>query len=129
MILSIRTDKPEAEIGLFDSAGVQLSYKSWQAHRELSSTILKTIEDVLAEHNATVTDVTGIIFFKGPGSFTGLRIGAAVANTLAVSLDIPLVQANGNDWVHSALKQLQAGKRHVASPEYGSDAHITKPVK
>ena len=47
MILSIRTDKPEAEIGLFSADGQKLVYKTWQAHRELSSTILVVIKELL----------------------------------------------------------------------------------
>lgn len=37
-----------------------------------------------------LSDVTEIEVVTGPGSFTGLRVGAAVANTLGLLLDIPV---------------------------------------
>lgn len=51
MYLAIRTDKPESEIGLFDKNGKELAYEKWQAHRELSNTILTKIEDLLSSKN------------------------------------------------------------------------------
>ena len=46
-ILTIRTDKPEAEVGVYDMDGKQLSYHTWLAHRELSKTLLGVIRDEL----------------------------------------------------------------------------------
>ena len=47
IILTIRTDKPEAEIGLFEG-GKKLAYKSWSAHRQLAETLHTHIRDLLA---------------------------------------------------------------------------------
>ena len=67
-ILSIRTDNPEAEVGIFDSAkntDSQLNYKHWQAHRILSETLLpnikKLIEDYI-EKNSTKNNKYGEVF-------------------------------------------------------------------
>jgi hypothetical protein len=38
LIITLRTDKPDAEIGLFDSSR-QLDYYTWQAHRQLAETL------------------------------------------------------------------------------------------
>ena len=46
MILTIRTDNPQAEIGLY-ADGKKVSYQTWQAHRELSSTIHAKIRKLL----------------------------------------------------------------------------------
>ena len=43
---------------------------------------LDAIEKILKKNNLKVEDIEDIDFHKGPGSFTGLRVGAAVANTL-----------------------------------------------
>jgi hypothetical protein len=42
IILTIRTDKPESEIGLFNNKD-KLAYEVWQAHRELAETVHKKI--------------------------------------------------------------------------------------
>lgn len=128
MILTIRTDKPEAEIGLYDD-GRQIAYKKWQAHRELSATIHTVIAELAKLQQKTLEDLSGIIFYEGPGSFTGLRIGAAVTNALSEGGNIPLVQAGGSDWIGEGLSLLKHGKNHVAAPIYGSQILTTKPKK
>ena len=57
--------------------------------------IFTFIHDKLLENQADWTDLTEITFFAGPGSFTGLRIGAAVVNALADQLQIPLKNQDG----------------------------------
>lgn len=128
-ILTIRTDKPEAEIGLF-SNNEKLVYETWQAHRELSSTIHKKIHEILQAQDMDWQDIEGIVCFSGPGSFTGLRIGATVANTTAAALNIPVVGTNGEDWIKSGIEHVQNSKTaKLAVPFYGRDPHITTPKK
>ena len=55
-----------------------------------SQTTLPMIEEILAEHKLKLSDITEIILAMGPGSFTGLRVGATVANALGYLLDIPV---------------------------------------
>ena len=49
------------------------------------------IEDLLKEANISPQDFTAIAVSKGPGSFTGLRIGVSAAKGLCFSLDKPLI--------------------------------------
>jgi tRNA threonylcarbamoyladenosine biosynthesis protein TsaB len=129
IILTIRTDKPAAELGLYDD-DKQVGYERWEAHRELSVTIHTKIKNLLNTYKKDWDDIEGIICFKGPGSFTGLRIGLTVGNTLASSLGIPIVGSEHEDWITSGLTKLQNGKNEtVALPEYGGEANITKPRK
>jgi tRNA threonylcarbamoyladenosine biosynthesis protein TsaB len=125
LILTIRTDNPEAELGLFED-DKQLAYEKWHAYRELSNTILKKLDELMKSQNKKFADVQGIVCFKGPGSFTGLRIGLTVGNTLAYSLGLSIVTANGDNWQQSGIAALrQGGNEKVALPEYGAEAHIT----
>ena len=129
LILSIRTDKPESEIGLYDGLE-QLAYEVWEAHRQLGTTIHQKIRDLLDSRGKALHDIQGIVCFQGPGSFTGLRIGLTVANTLAYALEIPIVACQDPSWLESGIARLLAGQDdHIALPEYGSDAHITAPKK
>lgn len=98
----------------------------WQAGRTLARGLLKFLE----EKTGDLHDIGGIGVMKGPGSFTGLRIGLTVANTLADSLNIPIAGATGEDWQKVALKKLRAGENEkIVMPEYGAAAHITAPRK
>lgn len=126
-MLTIRSDKPEAEIGLFDN-GRKLAYETWPAHRQLAETIHAKIRDLLASQKKQLVDLQAVAVFRGPGSFTGLRIGISVANALADSLDIPIAGSGGDDWVARAAGELQAGKNdRIVQPEYGAAPRITKP--
>ena len=128
MILLIRTDKPEAEIILAKNDIVDDC--KWEAHRILSDTLLQKINDLLKKNNVELHDLTGIGVFKGPGSFTGLRIGITVANTLADSLDLPIAGVSGKNWAKDAIKELKDHpQRQIITPKYGAEANITKPRK
>jgi len=125
IVLTIRTDNPQAEIGVFDSQA-KLAYKAWEAHRKLAETIHQTIDEVLKEAGKKPEDLQGIVAYEGPGSFTGLRIGLTVANTLAYSLQIPIVASKEEHWIEAGINRLHAGEQdEIALPFYGRDAHIT----
>jgi tRNA threonylcarbamoyladenosine biosynthesis protein TsaB len=130
IILTIRTDKPDAEVGLFEDQ-TQIAYEVWHAHRELSLTLLQKITDLLASKGKTIHDLEGIVGFAGPGSFTGLRIGLTVANTLAYSLHIPVVGIIAEeDWIQRGIGRLRAREYDaIALPEYGAPVHITQQKK
>ncbi len=129
LILTIRTDKPEAEIGLYQDID-QLAYETWSAHRQLAETIHTKLQQLLGSANKDWPDIQGIIFFQGPGSFTGLRIGAAVANALAQSLHIPIVAKTGDKWLEKGLQSLARGDdQKIVIPEYGAPVRTTSPRK
>jgi tRNA threonylcarbamoyladenosine biosynthesis protein TsaB len=55
-----------------------------------SQMVLPLIENIVREHHLHLTDITAIEVVMGPGSYTGLRVGATVANALALLLNIPV---------------------------------------
>lgn len=127
LILAIRTDKPEAELGLYDDT-VKLVHISWQAHRQLAESIHGKTKELLESQGSELHDLGGVIVFKGPGSFTGLRIGISVANALADSLRLPIIGVSGNDWIEEGCRKLLSGKNdQLVVPEYGAEPHTTEP--
>ena len=129
IVLTIRTDKPEAELGVYEDQN-QLTYETWEAHRTLSDTLHSKIEEILNKSSKSLKDVQGIAIYKGPGSFTGLRIGMSVANALAYAQSIPVVAKAGDDWIKDSIGDLLAGKNDkIALPEYGAPAKTTTPRK
>lgn len=128
-IITIRTDKPEAELGLYED-DKQLKYETWLAHRELAETIHIKIDELLKSQQKGLHDLDGIVVFKGPGSFTGLRIGLTVANALAYGLGIPIVAPEEPRWLEHGIAALRGGKNEtIALPNYGAEAHITPQKK
>lgn len=55
-----------------------------------SQQVLNLINQILKKNKKTLKDLTKIEVETGPGSFTGLRVGLAVANTLGWALKIPV---------------------------------------
>ena len=129
MILTIRTDNPEAEIALYDGTR-QKEVFSWQAHRQLAETIHVQIGALLERHGKTLQEVQGIVCYKGPGSFTGLRIGLTAANALAYALRVPIVGETTDTWKETGVQKLLDEQGGTAVlPEYGADVHITPPKR
>jgi tRNA threonylcarbamoyladenosine biosynthesis protein TsaB len=127
LILVIRTDKPDAEIGLFEGEK-KLQYKTWQAHRKLAETLHKEIKHLLENENLSIYEIEGLVAYEGPGSFTGLRIGLSVANALADGMAIPIVGTGNETWIKTGIKKIQKGINDLAvMPKYGSPPHITEP--
>lgn len=97
---------------------LKLDDKTYEAElgRDMAEKIFTFIEEKLKENGKTLHDLTEITYMSGPGSFTGLRIGAAIVNTLADQLNIPLYDHHGN-------------LRPVILPDYGREANISTPKK
>ncbi|MGB0428083.1 MAG: tRNA (adenosine(37)-N6)-threonylcarbamoyltransferase complex dimerization subunit type 1 TsaB [Flavobacteriales bacterium] len=85
--------------GVFCDERIKKSPKP--AHGEL---LLKLIQELLDANNISQNELSAIAFSVGPGSFTGLRIGAATAKGLAFALNIPLI---GIDTMTLPLKGLE----------------------
>lgn len=131
MLLGLKTDNPVAELYLYDEAGKLLAERQWRADRQLAHGLLAEIDAFLVLHDCRLQSLGGLFAYEGPGSFTGLRIGLTVINTLAYALRVPVVgQAADTDWRETAVKRLRSGDNdRVVMPFYGVDARITLPRK
>lgn len=128
MILLLDTSTPECRLSLVD--GDWRHDATWEANRELAKGLLSYIQTQLESQQKTWTDLTGLGVFKGPGSFTGLRIGITVLNTIADSENIPIVGETGDDWHEKAIDRLTNNESdRIVLPEYGGEANITQPRK
>lgn len=110
MKLYLDTSTPETILKLDDQ-----EYR-YTFDNDLAEKLLAFINEKLKENHKTWQDLTEITFMSGPGSFTGLRIGASIVNTLAHELNIPLKDHHG--------------KPHkIIIPDYGRPANISTPRK
>ena len=86
LILTIRTDKPESEIGLFEDLN-QLTYLEWHAHLELAETIHTKVSTLLKDIQKTLTKQNYMI---GVGFGIILVCGYFLKNS--IKIDIPNVE-------------------------------------
>lgn len=128
MILLLDTSTPVCKLSLID--GEWRFDDEWEANRELAKNLLKYVQDNLEQNGKGWDDISGIVAFRGPGSFTGLRIGLTVLNTLADAQNVPIVGETGQNWQENGQKRLKSGENdRIVLPEYGAEANITKPRK
>jgi tRNA threonylcarbamoyladenosine biosynthesis protein TsaB len=128
MIVLLDTSTPLCKIMLVD--GDTHYQDEWQADRQLAKGLLGYIHDQLETQGKSWQDITGLGVFEGPGSFTGLRIGLTVMNTIASSEQVPIVGGRGESWQSDVLAKLAAGTdEHIVLPFYGSEPHITQARK
>ncbi|MEL6152435.1 MAG: tRNA (adenosine(37)-N6)-threonylcarbamoyltransferase complex dimerization subunit type 1 TsaB [Bacteroidota bacterium] len=93
LILSIETATPVCSVALHAEAqpvAIQTLYVK-QSHAE---SLLPIVKHLLAISAYTQDDLAAVALSSGPGSYTGLRIGAASAKGLCQSLQIPLISIN-----------------------------------
>ncbi len=112
-----------------DSASINIIDRTdWLAGRQLAATVLAKIDELFQRNQKTWQDLSGIVVYEGPGSFTGLRIGLTVANTAAFTLDLPIIGATGDDWLEHGVKQIAVNHfTRIVIPHYGAEPNITKP--
>lgn len=79
-MLAINTAFLTANLALESSRGVFT--KTLDAKSKHSENVLKNIDDLCKEANIDILDVDTVAVVTGPGSFTGLRIGVAIAKAL-----------------------------------------------
>ena len=128
MIILIDTSTPECRITFID--GDWRQDNNWQSERTLAKSLLSHLIKLLNKNNKTWADISAIGIFEGPGSFTGLRIGLTVMNTIADAEVIPIVGGRGDNWQDEVLAKLKVGENEkIVLPFYGRDANITVPRK
>lgn len=90
-----------------------------------SEKLLGFIDQLLKQAKLKLKDLKGIAVVTGPGSFTAIRIGVTVANTLAWSLDIPLRGFKAED----KINYTKISSKKLVLPHYGKVPNITKSKK
>jgi tRNA threonylcarbamoyladenosine biosynthesis protein TsaB len=101
MLLAIDTATDQASVALEVTAGDALE-ENVTGSRRHAAALLPMIQTLLRRAGASLDDVSGVALSDGPGSFTGLRVGAAVAKALVHARGLPL-------WVAPSLLVRAAG--------------------
>lgn len=125
MILAIDTSTQWIGLALFDGAQILYS-KVWRTSRRHTVELVPAIKAALAESGVELAALKAIAVALGPGSFTSLRIGLAVAKGIALAQRVPLIgvpsldiTANGIPLAdHPLLAVLKAGRGRLAVQRY-----------
>jgi tRNA threonylcarbamoyladenosine biosynthesis protein TsaB len=93
LILCIETATPVCSVAIARGEKV-IAKKETQQKNTHSSILTLFIRDLLMENNFSPGDLNAVAVSKGPGSYTGLRIGVSTAKGFCYGLDIPLISVN-----------------------------------
>lgn len=131
MILALDTSSPTTKLALLNLSGQTLELQEVETGNKLTEVLTNLIEKLLDPKKLKLSDLTGLILVDGPGSFTGLRIGASTFNALAYALDIPIVGIpEGETWLEGGFSRLSLGDNDkIVKLNYGADPHITQQKK
>ncbi len=93
MILSIETATPVCSVALHQEGKLIASYEL-HTEKSHSEELTLLIQEICKQSKCQLSEVSAIAISKGPGSYTGLRIGVATAKGLCYALQKPLVAIN-----------------------------------
>jgi tRNA threonylcarbamoyladenosine biosynthesis protein TsaB len=125
MLVAIDTATDQASLALHDGFRVRVE-QTWEAPRRHTTELAARLVEAMKQLELRPERLSGVAVAKGPGSFTGLRIGMAVAKGLAVAQRLPLVGIPTLDVVASAQGRdrrrlgavLQAGRQRICVAIY-----------
>ena len=103
-ILSIDTASPICSVGILEDNKLieDINTNNGLTHSEK---LMPMIKQLLEETNLTLKDIDLLVCDKGPGSFTGIRIGVATIKAFADSLNIPSVGISSLDVLAYNIKE------------------------
>lgn len=90
MIINIETTAEICSVALSDGTAIK-SIRESEAGKSHASLLTVFIEEILSEYHLRVSDLDAVAVSKGPGSYTGLRIGVSTAKGLCYGAHIPLI--------------------------------------
>ena len=105
-LLCIETATTNCSVALVNEEGLLAYKEDYDNNYSHAERLHVFIRDMLAEAKIDFADLSAIAVSKGPGSYTGLRIGVSAAKGLCYALDIPLLSV---PTLKGLAKQITAG--------------------
>ncbi len=102
IILAIETASETVSVSVHEDLTV-LSAKSYTGPKKHAETVLALIDEALNDSGISVDGVHTVAVDIGPGSFTGIRIGVSLANSLGFSCSVPVIGVASLDAMETSL--------------------------
>jgi tRNA threonylcarbamoyladenosine biosynthesis protein TsaB len=109
MILCLETATPICSVALCDKNGV-VAIRESDEGRSHAALVTLFAEELLKEAGLTASNLEAVAVSKGPGSYTGLRIGVSAAKGIAYAASIPLIGIPTTLLMFHGFKEAVKGK-------------------
>jgi tRNA threonylcarbamoyladenosine biosynthesis protein TsaB len=106
MILAIDTATRSAGLAVHDGHTVRAEL-TWETGDHHTVELMPRIVETLSHIDVSIDQLSGLGVSLGPGSFTGVRVGVAVAKGLALARNIPIIGVRSTDILAYAVKWCQ----------------------
>lgn len=90
MLLAVDTSNEWMGLAIYDGEQVR-GERAWRSSQHHTIELAPAIQDLLASCNLIMKDITALGVAIGPGSFTSLRVGLALAKGIVFARNIPLI--------------------------------------
>jgi len=112
-ILALETSTEACSVAILHAGGVHEVHEI--APRQHTDLLFTMVERVLAEAGIARSALDLIAFGQGPGAFTGVRVAAAVAQGMALALDVPLAPVSTLAALAAGGARLHGGRQVLAA--------------
>jgi tRNA threonylcarbamoyladenosine biosynthesis protein TsaB len=132
LILSVDTSMPILSVALYDDRVIGAIAMEGKESR--NQKLLPAIDWLLTESGIDRRDLKVLAVTRGPGSFTGVRVGLATVQGLAFALNVPVVgmsthEAAAEDWAdQSVVLHSDAGRGEFYVSAFRADEQVLEPV-
>ena len=138
MFLAMDTVFEQCSVAILDADGKVIFSQTETGKRQQTQQILPMIDAALTSAKLSLADIQALIFNRGPGAFSGIRINTAVVQALSVAHDLPCVGVSSLQAIAQSAYQkydlaqvysaLDARMQQVYFGQYAVENNIMQPV-
>ena len=112
-LLALDTSTEACSVALWHKG--EKTYLDELAQRTHTKRILPMVDELLANSGINLKQVDALAFGRGPGSFTGVRVGAGIAQGLAFGADLPVIAVSNLTAMAQAAFELHQAENVTAA--------------
>lgn len=131
--LIIDTSMTHLQVGLFDADQCVSLFSQEQKHR-LGDVLHQTIQECFNDAKWSLNVLDRIIVTKGPGSFTGVRVGLAATRALALALSVPILGISSLEAMALSVKEpvlcaIDTRRKDFFTQQFDAHSHPQSDIK
>lgn len=137
LLLNIETSTTNCSVSLSKKGGTLVLKEDYSTNYSHAESLHVFIDHVVKSAKIKLSEIDAIAVSKGPGSYTGLRIGVSAAKGLCFALDKPLISVSTLESLSHQVKidngfivpMLDARRMEIYSAIFDAQHHQTREIQ